>query len=172
MIKDYQLISIGKVNKTHGIKGELSVLTYADIDMLELKCIVFDIDGIYVPFFINSERPRSAESVLITIDGINSDEQASQFVGKEVYALADDVEDVDDGDNYYLDDFIGFEVEDVDGSAVGVIDGYDDSTANILFFVKKDDKTIYVPVAPDLFVNIDYDSKRITMDLPIGLLDM
>jgi ribosomal 30S subunit maturation factor RimM len=49
MIKDDQIISIGKVNKTHGIKGELSVLTYADIDMLELKCIIFDIDGIYVP---------------------------------------------------------------------------------------------------------------------------
>lgn len=147
-------------------------MTYADIDMLELKCIVFDIDGIYVPFFINSERPRSAESVLITIDGVDSDEQAAQFVGKEVYALSDDIEESDDGDNYYLDDFVGYTISDVDGTQVGVIDGYDDSTANVLFYVKNADKIVYVPVAPEFFVNIDHESKQIVMDLPAGLLDM
>jgi 16S rRNA processing protein RimM len=172
MIIDDQIISIGKVNKTHGIKGELSVLTYADIDMLELKCIIFDIDGIYVPFFINSTRPRSAESVLVTIDGIDSDEQAAQFVGKELYALTDDVEVEDGDDGYFLDDFVGYKIVEVDGTAVGEIIGYDDSTENVLLIVETPQKTVYVPVAPEFFVNIDHDGKVLTMDLPVGLLDM
>ena len=173
MIADSQLTSIGKVNKTHGIRGELSVLTYADLDLMQLKCVVFDVDGIYVPFFINSERPRSAESVLITLDGIDNDEQASQSVGKEVYALNDDVEEDSDGSGYYLDEFVGFTLRDTDGSVVGVIDDYDDSTANVLFLVETPaENTVYVPVAPDLFVDIDYDNKVVVMDLPTGLFDM
>jgi 16S rRNA processing protein RimM len=173
MIKDSQLTSIGKVNKTHGIRGELSVLTYADLDIMQLKCVVFDVDGIFVPFFVNSSRPRSAESELITLDGVDSDVQASQFVGKEVYALSDDIEVDEDGDGYYLDDFVGYTVKDTDGTMIGVIDGYDDSTANVLFFVTTpQDKTVYVPVAPEFFVDINHDDKLVVMNLPTGLLDM
>lgn len=174
MIKDSQLTSMGKVNKTHGIRGELSVLTYADIDIDQLKCVVFDVDGIFVPFFVNSSRPRSAESVLITLDGIDNDEQASQFVGKELYALSDDIdESEDDGDGYYLDDFIGYTIKDADGTVIGEIDSYDDSTANVLFFVSTPQgKTVYVPVAPEFFVSVDPEQMLIVMNLPTGLFDM
>jgi 16S rRNA processing protein RimM len=174
MITENQITSIGKVNKTHGIRGELSVTMYADLDLQDLKCVVFDVDGIFVPFFINSSRPRSSESELVTLDGIDSDEQASQFVGKEMYALSDDLsEDDTDDDGYYLDDFINYTIHDVDGSVVGVIDGYDDSTSNVLFIVKTaENKTVYVPVAPEFFVDIDHDSKLIVMNLPVGLFDI
>ncbi len=172
MILDNQLTSIGKVNKTHGIRGELSVFLYADIDMLELKCVVFNIDGIFVPFFINASRPRSLESVLITLEGVENDADASQFVGKEVYALSDDI-DEEDSDGYYLDDFIGYSIQETNGSIVGVITDYDDSTANVLFLVStSNNKQLYVPVAPEFFIDIDHDNKIITMDLPAGLVDM
>jgi ribosomal 30S subunit maturation factor RimM len=60
----------------------------------------------------------------------------------------------------------------VDGTAVGEITGYDDSTENVLLIVETPQKTVYVPVAPEFFVNIDHDGKVLTMDLPVGLLDM
>ena len=59
MILRDELIAIGRYNKPHGVAGEISATIDVDIDTLkELSCLVSDIDGIFVPFFVNSCRPR------------------------------------------------------------------------------------------------------------------
>ena len=91
MIQREELIAIGHYNKPHGVAGEISATVDVDIDVLQtLTCLVSDIDGIFVPFFINACRPKSAETVLLTIDGIGNEHEASKLVNREIYALKRD----------------------------------------------------------------------------------
>ena len=48
MITDDQLIRVGRIIKTHGVRGELSAETTVD-DLESYRAIVCSIDGINVP---------------------------------------------------------------------------------------------------------------------------
>lgn len=173
MIRPDEVIEIGAVNKTHGIHGELSV-TFDDdsIDPRELRCMIFDIDGILVPFFVASARQRGNASWLVTIDDVNSDTAATALVGKTLMALRSDVDHLTEGDDdgFYIDDLIGFTMLDTDGTPVGEITDYDDSTANVLFAVKRPDGSqIFAPAAADLITDINTENKTVTIDLPVGI---
>ena len=53
MITREELIRIGRFNKPHGVKGELSFTFTDDVfDRTECSYIVCEIDGIFVPFFV------------------------------------------------------------------------------------------------------------------------
>ena len=56
MITAKQIYPIGYVAKTHGIKGELNVSLDTDFNPEDFKFLVFDVDGIFVPFPIINVR--------------------------------------------------------------------------------------------------------------------
>ena len=176
MITRDELIAIGHYNKPHGVAGELSATVDVELEVLrELSCLVSDIDGIFVPFFVNAIRPKSGDSVLLTIDGIENEKEAARLVNRDIYALKRDYrqESIDaDADGYPLDFFIGFELRDSDGSRVGEITDVDEQTENAIFVVDRDGSEIMVPATDDLIVEFDVDNKLMVMDLPEGLLDL
>ena len=176
MITRDELIAIGRYNKPHGVAGEISATIDVDLDTLQgLSCLVTDIDGIFVPFFVNTIRPKSVDTVLLTIDGIENEKEAARLVNRDIYALKRDYqqESIDaDADGYPLDFFIGFELRDSDGSRVGEITDVDEQTENAIFVVDRDGSEIMVPATDDLIVEFDVDNKLMVMDLPEGLLDL
>ena len=176
MITRDELIAIGHYNKPHGVAGEISATVDVDWELLrELSCLVSDIDGIFVPFFVNAIRPKSGDTVLLTIDGIENEKDVARLVNRDIYALKRDYrqESIDaDADGYPLDFFIGFELQDSDGSWVGEITDVDEQTENAIFIVDRDGSDLMVPASDDLIVEFDEDKKLMIMDLPTGLLDL
>lgn len=177
MITRDELIAIGHFNKPHGVAGEISATIDVDIDVLRaLSCLVSEIDGIFVPFFVKSLRPKTSDTVLLTIDGIGSEVEASRLVNNGIYALkrefSHESEDAE-ADGYPLDYFIGFELKDVDGTRIGKITDVNEQTENAIFIVgRDDDDEVMVPATDDLIVEFDLDNKIMVMDLPQGLLDL
>ena len=176
MITREELIAIGHYNKPHGVAGELSATVDIDMDVLcELSCLVSEMDGIFVPFFVNSLRPKTSETVLLTIDGINSEQEAARLVNHDIFALKREYrqESIDaDADGYPLDYFIGFELQDSDGTRVGEIVQVDEQTENAIFIVEDGDREVLLPASDDLIVEFDLDKKVMVMDLPQGILDL
>lgn len=177
MIKSEQLVEIGKFNKPHGINGEISLTLFDNADPDRLECVVVDIDGINVPFFIESLRPKTTETVLVKIDGIDSEDATRQLVNKTAYLLDTDdalVDDDTDGEGMYASSLIGYTVIDGEnGSTLGEITDIEDSTANALFIVKReDDTTLYIPIADELIEAIDTEGHTVTVNLPEGLLSL
>ena len=176
MITREELILIGHYNKPHGVTGEISATVEVDIDVLrQLSCLVSEMDGIFVPFFVNSCRPKSSETVLLTIDGISSEQEVSRLVNHDIFALKRDYRqesEDEDADGYPLDFFIGFEIRDTDGTTIGTITDVDEQTENAIFIISRDDEEIMVPASDDLIVEFDLDKKLMVMDLPQGLLDL
>lgn len=175
MIKSEDIIEIGKFQKTHALKGELNALLDVDLDYAEAdKPLVVDIDGIYVPFYIESIRPKGKESFLVKLKGIDTQEKAQELVNKVIFGLRSDLVDYfDDPDMQLSADFVGFTIVDSGFGEIGKIMDIDDSTENVLFIVERADGTeVFVPVVDEFIVSIDDDKNIIVTNLPEGLLDL
>lgn len=178
MITRDLITPIGRTIKPHGINGEIATAIDSEIDPEALKCLIIEIDGIFVPFFINATRPRGAESVLLSIDGISNEREAKAICPKTVYALKCDVGDIsgngqpDSDDGFYAEDLIGFQVT-ADGNDIGEITDIDNTTDNFLFIITPaNGKKRYIPVADEFINEVNPDSRTIDMSLPEGLLDL
>ncbi|MDE6854218.1 MAG: ribosome maturation factor RimM [Muribaculaceae bacterium] len=180
MISRSHLTRIGSLVKPHGIKGEISALFDVGIFPEDgIETVFVELDGLMVPFRIEAVRERGAESRLLTLKGIRSQEDAARVTGRDICvekALLDDGDSEDDG-QVYLDDLIGYAVEVEDAAAsvqrIGVIEDFDDSTPNLLFHVSAPGNgTLLIPAVADFIENIDHDSRVVLMSLPEGLLSL
>lgn len=172
MITREDLAPIGRLLKPHGINGEITMLLTADVDVSGLRCILLNLDGIFVPFFPTAVRPKSSETDLISIDGVTDEDMAGALCPKDVYALRSDLgtEDNIDADGLYASDLIGFTIIS-DGNAIGSIRDVDDSTENFLFVVEgPGGAEILIPVVNDWIQQIDSENRNITMTVPPELL--
>lgn len=181
MITNDQLTAAGKFLKAHGIKGELNASLTVEPDYFDsYDCIVCMVDGIAVPFFIESVRSKGSASVLMKLDGICSETAAMQFVGETFYVIKKDylafqeLSADDDASQGYADDFIGYNVVDTDAGELGIIIDLETSTDNALFIIQHPEsgKTVYMPVVEDFIISIDDDRRVITTSLPEGLADL
>ncbi len=173
MIRRDEVYKIGKLGKPHGVKGEISFAITDDVfDRVDADYLVLDIDGILVPFYMEEYRFKNDENVLVKFEDIDSQEQARNYTGCEVYfprELSDS-----DGENMTWAEIIGFTLVDAaTGKTVGIIDHVDDSTINLLFEVTSTDgKELLIPASNDLMEGVDADKKEIRMAVPAGLLDL
>lgn len=172
MIKEEDFYRIGIINKPHGVHGEL-LFTFDDdiFDRVDASYIVCLMDGIMVPFFFESYRFRSDSTALIKLEGIDTEQQARRMTNVEVFFPKEHAEELEDGEltwNY----FVGFLIRDVNLGEIGKITDVDDSTINTLFIIGRDDKELLIPAQEDLIVDLNRDTKVITMNLPKGLLSL
>lgn len=168
--------------KTHGLRGEMNATVDIDLEFLEEEYpIVVDIDGAFVPFFVESVRPKGAEAALIKLEDVDFDEAASQFVNKLIWARKSDLADflqLEEAELLDDDDLLGFIVKDMDGSLLGKVKYIDTNTINTLMVVENDSSEnedtneIFIPLVDDFITEIDTDNKLIIVDLPEGLLDL
>ena len=169
MIKEEKVYKIGKLGKTHGVKGEISFLFDDDVfDRVDADYLVLMIHGILVPFFMEEYRFRSDTTAIVKFEGIDTQERARELAGCDVWfprALADS-----DDDTITWAAIVGFDIIDANsGKPVGRIASVDDSTLNILFCLEDGH---LIPASEDLITQIDQQARTITMHLPAGLLDL
>lgn len=171
MITHEEVFRIGRIGKTHGIKGEVT-LQFSDdtFDRVEAEYLVLETEGILVPFFMEEYRFRSDEVAIVKFEGIDTEQQARELTHCDVF-LSRRLVDTD-ADEISLAMLIGYTIADgTSGKNIGKIADIDDSTANVLFVVDGNDgNEILIPATDDFIVEIDTDGKVITMTLPEGLI--
>lgn len=178
MITSNEIKAIGKFQKTHALKGELNAILDIDPEYVtDGNAIVVDIDGIFVPFFASSIRPKGATSYLIKLDGIDSEEDARQFVNKIIYGIKNELAsflEIDEEDIMDEDELEGYEIiDDQTNESIGKIESIDSSTENLLFVVETNEgETVYIPAVDDFIIEVDDNEKIIRMNLPTGLVDL
>lgn len=172
MIQPESVFPIGKIIKTHGVHGEMLFACTTDVfDKQNAPYLICNIDGIYVPFFIDQYRFRSTESVLLRLKGIATDAKAKTMIGLTVY-LPNTYLKYTEKTEIELNYFVGFEVIAAHKGTLGTIAEVDQSTDNALFIVDNAGVEILIPVSEAFITSIDHLNKQIFMDLPEGLLDL
>jgi 16S rRNA processing protein RimM len=167
MIRIEDVYQIGRMGKAHGLKGEINFQFTDDVwDRAESDHIIYEVDGILVPFFIEEYRFRSDTVALVKFEDVDTQQRAQELTGSDVYfprSLADD-------DAPSLTSLVGFDIVDAQTAVpVGRIAAIDDSTANLLFELE-DGRLI--PAAEELITGIDTSHRQISLNIPQGLLEL
>lgn len=169
MIRKEDVFKIGRLGKSHGVKGDISFPFDDDVfDRVKADYLILDIDGILVPFFIEEYRFRNDTTAIIKFEGVDSQERARELTGCYVYFPRELADSAEDGLSWSA--IVGFYILEVkSGKVIGRIASIDDSTLNILFCLE-DGRLI--PATDDLITAIDQQARTITMHIPEGLLEL
>ncbi len=173
MIRRDDVYKIGKLGKPHGVKGEITFTITDDVfDRVDAEYLVLDINGILVPFYMEEYRFKNDENVLVKFEDIDTQEQARNYTGCEVY-FPRHLSDCD-GEHMSWAEIIGFQLVDVPtGKVMGTIDHVDDSTINLLFEVTTPEgEEVLIPASDDLIEEVNAEKKEIRMAIPEGLLEL
>jgi 16S rRNA processing protein RimM len=171
MIKRDDLIKIGRFNKPHGIKGEISFgFTNDAFEESENPFFICELDGIFVPFRVEEYRFTSDTAALIRLKYLDSDQKVRVLTNKEVYFPTTQIKEQPEENAYTWDYFIGFTLIDERAGEIGRIADVDDSTLNTLFIIQKEPEDMLIPAAEEMITHIDDAQKKIYVELPEGLL--
>ena len=168
MLKKEDFVYFGKFLKPHGTKGEIGL--QGDTFVLGQGCnfVACDIDGILVPFFFESVRPKN-DTLIVKVERMESAEEVRYLTNREAFIPRKWVEESEEVSLGY---FIGFTATDKTLGHIGEIVDIDDSTINTLFVVEKDGEEILIPAQEELIADIDHDEQSILFDLPQGLVSL
>ncbi len=175
MIKKEEVIKIGHFAKPHGIKGEIGLVTTYDVfDDSDNLYIICEIDGILVPFFLESYRYKTNTVVLIKLENIDSEERVRELINLDVYYPKNrmDIAKNNLTEEITWDNFIGYKVTDENLGFLGNITNVDDSTMNVILGIDFNGKELLIPAAEELILSVDHDKRNLTVTIPEGLLDL
>jgi 16S rRNA processing protein RimM len=167
------LILLGKIAATHGIKGQLRIVPYSGSGetFLTLKSVLFrDASGRTGEHDIASASAHGRK-VLVSIKGYTDINQVIPFVGSEVLIRREQLPPVDEGE-YYWHDLIGLKVVTVDGRHLGTLESIIETGSNDVYVVTSGKDEILIPALEDVVVAVDLVAKVMTVTPVEGLFDL
>ncbi len=82
MITTEQVISIGKITRTHGKRGEVQCLMSNEYwDNADANFLILNINNILVPFRVTDWKGKGSDSLIFQIAGITNEQEAQQLIG-------------------------------------------------------------------------------------------
>lgn len=170
MIRQKDVYKIGLLHKPHGVAGELSFsFTDDSFDQDEVEYLILDMDGILVPFYIESYRFKGESTAIIKFEEVDTAEQARKFTNVAVFLPKHQAIVSEEISTWQY--FLHFKVYNEQGEEIGEITHIDDATMNILFYINTPQGEILLPAHEELIVDIAHDTKKIFMQIPAGLME-
>lgn len=171
MIRESEVFKIGTLTKPSGVDGAMRLVWTDDVfDRSDSDCLVCLLDGIFVPFFIETYEMRHDNTAIVKLEGIDSQEKASEFTPVDVYFLKMEVDDAECVEGLSWNFFKGFEIHDIKRGNLGVIEDIDDRTANVLFVLTDGIDDILIPANEEFIIDVDADEGILMVELPDGLI--
>ena len=174
MIRPDEVFYIGRITKYRGISGEVELLFTDDaFDRGDAEYLVFEMDGIFVPFFWEEYKFKNDQTAIFKFEDIDDEQAAKRIVGIKVYYPYSHLDDNDSDELSSIRAVTGFHIADEKYGDLGVVTQVDDSSANVLFTIETlEGEEIMIPFHDDFLVNFDLKKRCMTLALPEGLLDI
>ena len=161
-------VYIGKIVNTHGIKGELRILSdfkYKDKVFKSNMLIYIGKDKVEEKI-VSYRKHKNFD--MVCLDGYNNINEVLKYKGLYAYVNKEDIEL--DKDKYLDEDIIGMDVI-VDNKVIGKVDNIE-KNVQYLIVVKNKDKEYLVPYNDFFVKEIDINNKKIIINNIEGLFDM
>ncbi|MBN2695435.1 16S rRNA processing protein RimM [bacterium] len=153
-------IPIGKIVKTHGLKGGFKMAPFDhDTTFFDYtKKLYLKIESDFKEFNIENIQ-NSGKSFLIKLKEIKSIEDAEKLISLNLFVLKAEIPIEDD--EILLSDMIGYKIYS-DNDYLGILDGFADYGAGLIYVVLSDDgKTYFLPDQDEFIKESNYDEKFI-----------
>jgi 16S rRNA processing protein RimM len=167
------LIVIGKVTGTHGVRGQLRIVTYSgnyDSISKQHAVIMCGPNGETEKFAIVSSSVHG-KKVLVALEGLNDINQVQRLVGREIYAERDKLPKLADGE-YYWCDLIGLKVVTTGGEDLGELYDIMATGSNDVYLVRSGEKEYLIPAIEDVVVGVDLEAGVMMVSPLEGLLEL
>ena len=160
-------IPVGRVTRTHGLKGELKFFPADQDDLvvqndqqIRLGETIFKIKSV-----------RGAKSpFIVKFEGVDSIEAAQSLSGQEVLVAKEDFESLPEGE-YYRFEIEGLKAFDDTGKYYGVIEEIIATGSNDVYVVVGDGKEWLVPMIDSVVQNIDLEEGKLIFHCVEGLFE-
>lgn len=164
-------LRVGVIASTHGIGGEVKVYPTTDDTnrFKELKEVILDTGKANITLEVEHVK-FFKQMVILKFKGIDNINDIEKYRGKDLLVTRENAVELDENE-YFISDIIEFEVEDEDGTKLGVLTEVLFTGANDVFVVTtKDKKEILIPNIKDCVLDINLEEKKIIVHLLDGLL--
>ena len=162
-MKNNELLECGKIVNTHGIRGEVKIIPWADSP--EFLC---DLPALYIdgkPVAIRNARVHKG-NVIALLEGID-DVNTAMLLKEKVVSMSREDVDLPEG-SFYLVDIIGLKVIDEDGKELGVLDDILSPSLQQVYVVKGQ-REIMIPVVPEFILETNVEGGYIKVRLIEGM---
>lgn len=173
MITENDLFVVGKMGAPHGLRGEIDCRYTDSVFMQEDDVWVFcKVDGLPVPFLLEDWRQTSDSAAILKFRDYDSADSVRMLTDSELL-FPKDCDFLDNREITSWRMLTGFHVSDKHCGDIGVASGIDDSSANIIMYVRRNGgDEVVLPLHPDLISELDVHHRQIILDLPQGLLTL
>lgn len=166
------LLRVGVITSTHGIKGEVKVFPTTD-DINRFKTLK--------EVIINKENKRDTLKItgvkffkkmaILKFEGYDTINEIEVFKGTDIFVTRDNAVELEEGE-FFIADLIGLSVITTDGLEIGILSDVLQTGANDVYVIEgTDKKEILIPAIKECIININLKEKLMTVKLLEGLLD-
>lgn len=161
---------VGRVAKTHGLKGEVSVVNATET-------LLHSLEGTEVWFVPPPSGRRTArltasrqgpKGTLVSFEGVTSIDEARALVGRDILVLRQALPE--SWGAPIETDCTGYHVVDTVHGDIGTVDETLVTGANDVWIVLGSYGEVLVPVIEDVVIDVDDDARTIAVHLLPGLL--
>lgn len=168
----YDLITIGKIVKVWGIKGEVKVfpLTHNPERFKKLHS-VFIVSPKGEEYEKRIRRVRFERGgIILSLEGFDTPEESAGLLNHLIKIPEKDLVPLPQGE-YYIFQLIGLRVSTEEGKVIGILTDVFSTGSNDVYVVKRGEKEYLIPAIKDVIKEIDIKGKRMVIHPIEGLLD-
>lgn len=166
------LLQVGIISSTHGVRGEVKVFpTTDDVNRFKkLKEIILDTGKEHITLEIQGVKFFKKFAILKfkDIDSINDIEK---YKGKSLFVTRQNAIKLKK-DEYFITDLIGLEVVDEENKTLGTLKEVLETGANDVYIIEmQDGRELLLPAIKQCVLQVDMDSRIMKVHILEGLMD-
>lgn len=168
-----QLLRVGVISNTHGIRGEVKVFpTTDDVNRFEkLKKVILDTGKEHINLEVTGVK-FFKNLVILKFKGIDNINDIERYKGCDLLVTRENAVPLEENE-YYIVDLIGCTVITDEGDTLGELVDVMTTGANDVYVVEGEEgKEILLPYTEECILNIDVEKKEIKVHVLPGLLDL
>jgi 16S rRNA processing protein RimM len=167
------LLRVGVISSTHGIKGEVKVFPTTDDNSRfeSLKKVILDTGREQMELEIQSVK-YFKNMVILKFKGFDNINDIEKYKGKDLLITRDQAVELSPDENFIVD-LIGLLVVTDEGEELGTLTDVIKTGANDVYEVTmKNGKEVLLPAIKQCILDVDLDKKMVTVHMMDGLLDL
>jgi 16S rRNA processing protein RimM len=169
---DRDWLVVGRVVKPHGIHGDLVVEIITDFPERLVDGAEFGVgDGDNPSDFHEVFRVRyHKRKWLLSVRDLRDRTTAESWRGRYLFLPEQSLDELPEG-FFYEHHLVGLACRSVEGDVLGEVTGVERGPGQHRLVVRRGRREFLVPYVPEIVVQVDLESRTVTLDPPPGLLD-
>ena len=167
-----QLLRVGVISSTHGVRGEVKVYpTTDDVNRFKkLKKVVLDTGREYIELEIFGVK-FFKNLVILKFKGIDNINDIEKYKGKDLLVHREDAVALEENENYVAD-LIDLKVVTDEGEVLGYLTEVMETGANDVYIVETEDgRELLLPAIRECILDVDLDEEVMMVHVMPGLFD-